>query len=96
MGRAEQWPWSSLSRSADTPALDAGPAPRGPGWLEAVNAMMTGAECLAIQESIRRNRPLGSEAWVHATAVKLGLESSLRDRGPGASKPVSEVTVEPE
>jgi putative transposase len=92
--RAEQWPWSSLARIADVLALDAGPVPRGAGWVEAVNAVMTAGECLAIRESIHRNRPLGSEAWMQATAVKLGLESSLRDRGSRPTKPTGEVTLD--
>ncbi len=79
--RAELWPWSSLSRAVQTPALNPGPAPRGEGWDEGVNAPMTEAECLAIGESIRRDRPFGTEGWVRRTADALGLESSLR--GPG-------------
>ena len=75
--RAESWPWSSLSRADQTPALDPGPAPRGEGWAEGVNAPMTEAECLAIGESIRRDRPFGTESWVRRTADALGLESSL-------------------
>jgi putative transposase len=34
--RAEQWPWSSLSPTANASLLDAGPAPRGAGWVEMV------------------------------------------------------------
>jgi putative transposase len=79
--RAELWPWSSLSRPGAGPALDPGPAPRGTGWMESVDAAMTEGECAAIRESIRRDRPLGSEPWVRRTAGALGLESSLRDPG---------------
>jgi REP element-mobilizing transposase RayT len=38
-------------------------------------------ECESIRTSIRRNRPLGTAAWVRRTAEKLGLESSLRAPG---------------
>jgi putative transposase len=79
--RAEDWAWSSLARGDQAPLLEAGPAPRGPGWIEAVNAVMTEAECAAVRESVRRDRPLGEEGWVRRTATALGLESSLRDRG---------------
>jgi putative transposase len=79
--RAEQWPWSSLCPSGEKPVMDPGPAPRAAGWIEAVNAAMTEAECASIRTSIRRNRPLGSEAWVRRTAEKLGLEASLRAPG---------------
>ncbi len=79
--RAEHWPWSSLSRADGPPSLDPGPAPRGASWVEAVNAVMSESECAAIRESIRRDRPLGSEGWVLRTAEALGLQFSLRDRG---------------
>jgi putative transposase len=79
--RAEQWPWSSLSRRERAPALDPGPAPRGADWVAAVNAPMTESEAASIRESIRRDRPLGTESWVRATADVLGLESSLRNPG---------------
>ena len=49
---------------------------------------MTEAECESIRTSIRRNRPLGTEAWVRRTAEKLGLEASLRAPGrpPGTTE----------
>lgn len=89
--QSEQWPWSSLSRVSQPPSLDPGPVPRGPGWVNAVNAPMTEAECAAIRESIRRSRPFGAEVWVRQTAQALGLGSSLRDRGrPGGPSMRSE------
>jgi putative transposase len=88
--RAEHWPWSSLWTGTPKPPLDPGPAPRGSGWVDAVNAPMTEAECEAIRTSIRRNRPLGSEAWVRTTAEKLGLESSLRAPGRPPATPQCE------
>lgn len=45
---------------------------------------MTEAELTRMRESVNRGRPYGHEAWQHSTAVRLGLESSLRARGrPG-------------
>ncbi len=79
--RAERWRWSSLSSGGPAPTLDPGPAPRGEGWIEEVNAQINDAECTTIREPIRRDRPLGSEIWTRDTAKSLGLESSLRDRG---------------
>jgi len=79
--RAELWPWSSLSNTNTTLTLDPGPAPRGEGWVDDVNAVMPEAECDSIRESIRRDRPLGSEPWARETAAILGLESSFRERG---------------
>lgn len=79
--RAEHWPWSSLHRATASPRLHSGPVPRGEGWVEAVNAPMTETECEPIRHSLRRGRPLGSDAWVRRTADRLGLGSSLRPRG---------------
>ena len=77
--------WSSLhGASADFTALirlDAGPAPRGDGWVEAVNSPMFEIEVARVRESIRRDRPLGDKIWTLATAKDLGLEYSLRPRG---------------
>ncbi len=42
---------------------------------------MTEADVATIQQSIRRDRPFGSEVWTSTTAKTLGLESSLRPRG---------------
>ncbi|HME71367.1 MAG TPA: hypothetical protein VKM54_16060, partial [Myxococcota bacterium] len=42
--RAQDWRWSSLLHDAKGPALDPGPVPRGPDWLEFVSTPMTDAE----------------------------------------------------
>jgi hypothetical protein len=86
--RAEAWPWSSLRLASGGPALDPGPAPRGPDWVAGVNAPMTEAECESVRESIRRDLPFDSPAWVDRTASRLGLEFSLGNRGrPRLSPP---------
>jgi putative transposase len=59
-------------------------------WVEFVNEPMTEAEAEAIRLCIRRNRPFGSDAWTRATAVRLGLQSSIRDRG-GEHQPETEI-----
>ena len=81
VARAEQWPWSSLSRPDGLPNLDPGPVPRGEGWCDAVNAAMTEAETAVIEASLQRNRPLGTPDWVGTTAKALDLGSSLREPG---------------
>jgi putative transposase len=72
--RAEDWPWSSLHDvSAGASALirlDAGPAPQGDGWVEAVNSPMFETEVARLRESIRRDRPLGDKIWTLATAMR--------------------------
>jgi putative transposase len=85
VGRAEDWPWSSLrwlSQPDKAPLkLDPGTAPRGLGWLEWINEASTDPELQRLRESIRRDRPFGSPEWTLRTAQHLGLESSLRPRG---------------
>jgi putative transposase len=83
--RAEEWPWSSLGAShsgvTEAPQLASNDLLRRGDWTEFVNAPMTDAEAAAVQQSIRRDRPFGSDAWTRTTAERLGLESSLRSRG---------------
>jgi putative transposase len=42
---------------------------------------MSEAEVDRLRECVRRDRPLGGDAWTRATAERLGLESSLRPPG---------------
>jgi putative transposase len=82
VARAEDWRWSSLGASGATaPRIAPEELLRRGDWAGFVNAPQTEAEALAIQLSIRRDRPYGSESWTRATAERLGLESSLRSRG---------------
>ena len=79
--RAEDWPWSSLHGASALIRLDTGPAPRGDGWVEAVNSPMFETEVAQVRESIRRDRLLGDKIWTLATAKELCLEYSLHPRG---------------
>ena len=91
VARAEDWRWSSLAPGPESPPLDPGPVPRGPGWVEHVNAPMTDAEVEALAVAIRRDRPFGHDGWARATAERLGLMHAIRPRGrpkkPGAVDP---------
>jgi putative transposase len=83
--RAEDWEWSSL-RWLATPErspvrLEPGTVPRGSAWLDGVNAPTSETEVERVRECVRRDRPFGADAWTRATAVRLGLESSLRPPG---------------
>ena len=83
-GRAEDWEWSSLDcwRSGEVPAfLQAGPVNRGRDWLADVNRPMHESELAAIRQSVSRGTPWGRPTWQRRTAVRLGLESTLRPRG---------------
>jgi putative transposase len=90
VGRAEDWPWSSL-RPASVAApnwLDPGPAPRGRGWVEEVNRVADEGELARLRRSVDRDAPFGSDAWATRTADVLGLGSTIRARGrPSKASP---------
>jgi len=86
--RAEDWRWSSLHARRNGPeevreVLAGWPTPGGVPrqWLRTVNAALRQKELEAIRASVKRGRPLGSEAWVKRTAERMGLASSLRAPG---------------
>jgi putative transposase len=87
--RAERWRWGSLwieqgGTQAQRSLMHDWPVDRPRRWIEHVNAPQSSAEMAAVQTSIRRSSPLGSDAWVKQTAVKLDLQWTLRPRGrPG-------------
>ena len=84
VGRAEDWPWSSLRvwlRPPLLPWLDPGPVPRPAEWLGQVQAPQTEAELMALRRSAERGGPFGSDSWVERVAGTLGLESSLHAAG---------------
>lgn len=82
--RAEEWPWGGPGRRARRGkglALSPWPVKRPSGWIEWVNADL-GKELLdGLRTCVQRGRPLGTPAWVQATAARLGLGFTLR--GPG-------------
>jgi len=90
--RAEDWPWSSLAWStAERRATleDVAPAAVATDWLEVVNEPLTDAELDAVRKCCAKNRPFGSPGWQRNMAEKLGLQSSLRERGrPRKLKPL--------
>ena len=89
--RAEQWRWGSLYRwlrgsAEDKTLLAAWPRPRQSDWVAQVNAAQTEAELVALRRSIRRGNPFGDEKWNDRTVHRLGLESTLRERGRPRSR----------
>ena len=91
---AARWRWGSLwavghpagrGRAAAGEASPHQPAPwpveRPSGWPAIVNAVLPKPDLERVQTSVRRGRPFGSDAWVHRTAERLGLQFTLRDRG---------------
>lgn len=86
VARAEEWRWGSLwRRELGSPEerglLSDWPVEMPTGWLTMVNRPQSKAEEEALQITIRRNAPFGSEIWRQRTANRLGLQSTLRSRG---------------
>jgi putative transposase len=83
---ARDWRWSSLwIREAGTQEQRAmlanWPVPCPRNWVEMVREPQTEAELAALRQSLIRGAPYGSAHWTHDTALRLGLESTLRPRG---------------
>ena len=80
--KAENWKWSSLgtpSKEFERVKLHAGPVPRGDDWLSRANQPLTVTELEALQTSLDRGRPFGTETWKKRTSKTLGLESTMRE-----------------
>lgn len=79
---AEDWPWSSLSRSKmDHDWLCPLPVSGPLNWIGWVNQPQTEAEVEQLRQSVNRGTPYGPPNWAQRVAAQLGLEASLRPRG---------------
>ncbi len=88
---AEQWRWSSLWRwlqhpEPDPKLLSPWPIARLPNWVTRVNVALSEKELSAVRRSVARGCPLGDPAWVESAARRLGIESTLRNRGRPRAK----------
>jgi len=82
VSRAEDWRWSSAAAPrGDEPQLSKGPVSRPTGWLQHFKRPQTQAEVECLRECLKRGRPFGAKTWMLQTAVRLGLEPSLRPLG---------------
>ncbi len=84
VGRAEDWPWSSLSArcsGSSTVPLAPWPIPEPLDWVARVNQEDASAELEAVRSSVAAGRPFGESSWVLSTARAQGVERSLRPRG---------------
>jgi putative transposase len=82
--RSQDWEWSSLkptARSGPDGLLSEGPVSKRSQWTRFVNGVETEGELASLRRSVVRGTPFGESSWQHATAVRLGLESSMRPRG---------------
>ncbi len=66
---------------ASVELLDDWPVDRPRGWRRVVNRPEDERELEWLRQCVRRGQPCGDEAWVRRTAIRLGLESSLRPVG---------------
>lgn len=81
VARAEDWPWSSLSRSHTWDGrnlLSPWPFPRPGNWKELVNGPFSLEELQRVRESAQRGAPFGTQEWTETTARTLGIESTIR------------------
>ena len=84
--KAQQWRDSSLwqrrqgGQEAQT-LLSRWPLPMPRDWLRRVNRPQSEAELQSLRRAVQRGRPMGSETWTKNTAVRLGLQYTLRPRG---------------
>jgi putative transposase len=84
--RAQDWRWSSLwVREHGSPEqralLSDWPIDRPADWLDWVNRPLTERELSRIGPSLRRDRPLGGDAWMKKIATRLDLGHTLRNEG---------------
>ncbi|MCC6125520.1 MAG: hypothetical protein IT426_11195 [Pirellulales bacterium] len=56
------------------------PLPKPDDWLQRLNRVEPECEQDAIRRALRRGSPFGGERWQKNTAVRLGLEFTLRPR----------------
>jgi len=92
--RAEDWRWGTLflRRQREVPPwlIDPTDPPLPRQWRSHVNVPQTEAEVTALRNSIRRGTLFGTDAWRRSSAVRMGLESTLRPRGRPKTRPVKE------
>ena len=63
------------------PLLATCPSPRASDWLEIVNRPQSEEELQTLRCCVHRGCPFGDTDWIAATARRLGLDSTLRQRG---------------
>jgi putative transposase len=80
--RAADWRWSSLGCDAAVSAalLSEWPVERPAKWRELVEVQAK-KDLARVRASLKRDRPLGDDAWVRRVAARLGLGHTLNPRG---------------
>jgi len=85
--RAQDWPWSSLSKAPvynglvelSRPRLE--PWDRGEHWLEEVNQPLSLPTLDSMRQSVIRGAPQGQPQWIAEITTRNGMESTVRPRG---------------
>lgn len=89
--KAEDWPWGSLSqrcKNSQYVPLSTWPIVQPDDWIALVNGDEPRDHLNDVRQSVVTNRPFGAPSWAVATALDLGLESTLRPRGRPRKKDV--------
>jgi len=87
VSRAQDWPWSSLSRAKVYDGLvevarpKLAPWDRGEHWHETVNQPLSHASLDSMRQSVARGTPQGQPQWIADLTTKHGLEPTVRARG---------------
>jgi putative transposase len=86
VARAEEWRWSSAWRYYQGDErirnlVAPWPIGRPSDWLTRVNRAISERELESVRRSIQRGRPYGNQDWSQNIVKRLGLESTIRDRG---------------
>jgi putative transposase len=84
--RANRWRWSSAWRrhhgdDDERAILSRWPLAMPDQWLAVINRLQREGEVDALRRCVLKGTPYGSPRWVQQSAVRLGLESTLRPRG---------------
>ncbi len=84
--RAETWrwgsPWARMNRDATLSQwLRPWPVRCPRNWLADLNRLIGDEAVQQVQQSLQRGVPLGDSSWRNRTAMRLGLETTLRPRG---------------
>jgi putative transposase len=84
--RAEDWLWGSAHSRLSPPqerlwlsTPDNLALP--PSWHSWVNTPETESEINALRNCVRKGLPFGNDQWARSSAIRLGLENTLRPRG---------------
>ena len=74
----KDWTWLSIRRTGLTDPL---PEVIQEGWNAGISIPLAGTDLKEIREAVNRQRPYGDFDWQIDIAGRLGLESTMRNRG---------------